>query len=105
LPFNELKIPTEFVRGLADDRRKYAVVAAALFMAQKMALDVVVEGVETIDDYQALSMLGHPVIQGYFIARPMAEVELLRWMDDLERHPEQVLPAQAFTPGRAPANK
>lgn len=104
LPFSELKIPTEFVRGLADDRRKYAVVAAALFMAQKMALDVVVEGVETIDDYQALSMLGHPVIQGYFIAKPMAQDHLLRWMEDLETNPGRVLPVEAFTPDRAPVS-
>jgi EAL domain-containing protein (putative c-di-GMP-specific phosphodiesterase class I)/CheY-like chemotaxis protein len=105
LPFNELKIPAEFVRGLADDRRKSAVVAGAMFIANKMDLDVVVEGVETFDDYEALSMLGEPAIQGYFIARPMGENELSPWLDELERHPEQILPPEAFRPARAPGGR
>lgn len=81
MPFNELKIPAEFVRGMADDRRKSAVVAGAMYMAQKMALDVVVEGVETVDDFDALLGLGRPTIQGYFIARPMSEAQLLLWIE------------------------
>lgn len=105
LPFSELKIPAEFVRGLADDRRKAAIVGGALFMAQKMALDVVVEGVETADDYEALLMLGHPVIQGYFIARPMPEADFLNWLQVLERNPERVLPFDTVRPDRAPARK
>jgi EAL domain-containing protein (putative c-di-GMP-specific phosphodiesterase class I) len=81
LPFSELKIPAEFVRGMADDRRKSAIVAGAMFMARKMDLQVVVEGVETEEDYRALHNLGQPSIQGYFIARPMAEAALLEWID------------------------
>lgn len=80
LPFSELKIPSEFVRGMAEDGRKSAVVAGALIMARRMAMNVVVEGVETADDYQALQALGKPAVQGYFIARPMSETALLSWM-------------------------
>ncbi|MFH7456728.1 EAL domain-containing protein, partial [Pseudomonas syringae group genomosp. 7] len=35
LPFSEFKIPTEFVRGMADYARKSAVVAGAMLMAQR----------------------------------------------------------------------
>lgn len=105
LPFSELKIPAEFVRGMADDRRKSAVVGGALFMAQKMALNVVIEGVETREDYEAVSMLGSPAIQGYFIARPMSEADLLNWLDELEHHPERVLGFRAVKPDRAPAGR
>ncbi|MEB0147875.1 EAL domain-containing response regulator [Pseudomonas sp. CCC2.2] len=80
LPFSELKIPSEFVRGMAEDARKSAVVAGALTMARQMAMNVVVEGVETADDYRALQALGKPAVQGYFIARPMSEAALLSWM-------------------------
>jgi EAL domain-containing protein (putative c-di-GMP-specific phosphodiesterase class I)/ActR/RegA family two-component response regulator len=81
MPFNELKIPAEFVRGMADDRRKSAVVEGAMFMARKMDLDVVVEGVESEEDFLALQSLGQPSVQGYFIARPMAEAALLSWVE------------------------
>ncbi|WP_095144238.1 EAL domain-containing protein [Pseudomonas sp. Irchel s3b6] len=82
LPFSELKIPAEFVRGIGDNGRKASVVAGALFMAQKMALSVVVEGVETACDYRALQELGGLTVQGYFIARPMSEVDLLCWIEE-----------------------
>ncbi|MGN2435502.1 EAL domain-containing response regulator [Pseudomonas syringae] len=80
LPFSELKIPTEFVRGMADDVRKSAVVAGAMLMAQRLSMSVVVEGVETIDDFHSLLALGNPAVQGYFIARPMAASDFLRWV-------------------------
>lgn len=81
LPFSELKLPSEFVRGMAHDGRKAAVVAGALMMARRMSLNVVVEGVETADDLLALKDLGQPVMQGYFIARPMPGAELQQWVD------------------------
>lgn len=90
MPFSELKIPAEFVRGMADDRRKSAVVAGAMYMAQKMALDVVIEGVETAEDYEALLQLGKPAIQGYFIAKPMGESELRRWIEEYRRQPPAI---------------
>ena len=81
LPFSELKLPSEFVRGMAHDGRKAAVVAGALIMARRMSLNVVVEGVETADDLLAIKELGQPVMQGYLIARPMPGSELLTWID------------------------
>jgi len=80
LPFSELKIPAEFVRGMSSDGRKSAVVVGALIMARRMGMNVVVEGVETVCDYQALQVLGRPVVQGYYIARPMSEAALRTWM-------------------------
>ncbi|WP_192872809.1 EAL domain-containing protein [Pseudomonas congelans] len=80
LPFSELKIPTEFVRGMADDARKSAVVAGALLMAQRLSMSVVVEGVETIGDVHSLLALGDPAIQGYFIARPMPASAFMHWV-------------------------
>ncbi|EIK97757.1 response regulator/EAL domain protein [Pseudomonas sp. M47T1] len=80
LPFSELKIPSLFVRGMAEDGRKAAVVAGALIMALRMGLDVVVEGVETASDFQALKALGQPALQGYYVARPMSALALRDWM-------------------------
>ncbi|MOA29726.1 putative cyclic-di-GMP phosphodiesterase AdrB [compost metagenome] len=73
------------MRGIGDDGRKASVVAGALIMAQRMALNVVVEGVETACDYRAVQALGEPIVQGYFIARPMSEVDLLCWIEGRAR--------------------
>lgn len=80
LPFCELKIPAEFVRGMGEDPRQSAVVAGALFMARRLSMEVVVEGVESLDDFHSLLELGALAVQGYFIARPMSPHELLAWM-------------------------
>jgi EAL domain-containing protein (putative c-di-GMP-specific phosphodiesterase class I)/ActR/RegA family two-component response regulator len=82
LPFSELKIPAEFVRGMADDERKCAAVSGAMLIARRMALDVVVEGVETLDDFHSLLCLGDSAVQGYFIARPMGTTDLFVWIAD-----------------------
>ncbi|MDD0976977.1 EAL domain-containing protein [Pseudomonas fontis] len=85
LPFSELKLPSEFVRGMGQDGRKAAVVAGAMITARRLDLKVVVEGVETQEDLQALKDLGRPVMQGYFIARPMPESDLRRWVVEREQ--------------------
>jgi EAL domain-containing protein (putative c-di-GMP-specific phosphodiesterase class I)/DNA-binding NarL/FixJ family response regulator len=97
LPFSELKIPAEFVRGMAEDGRKAAVVEGACMMARRMEMNVVVEGVETVGDYEAVSALGQPAVQGYFIAKPMSEAELLSWIAEHSK--------ADFTSARVPASK
>lgn len=97
LPFCELKIPTEFVRGMGDDPRKSAVVAGAMFIARRLALDVVIEGVETLDDFHSLMALGASAVQGYFVARPMPEADLLRWLA------ERKVPISSVTTARTVA--
>ncbi|WP_455922380.1 EAL domain-containing response regulator [Pseudomonas putida] len=80
LPFSELKISSRFVRGMAEDGRKAAVVAGALIMARRMGLSVVVEGVESAGDVHALQALGQPALQGCYVAAPMPVAALRDWM-------------------------
>lgn len=89
LPFSELKIPAEFIRGMAQDSRKSAVVAGAMLIARRMSLDVVVEGVETLDDYYSVMELGNASLQGYFIARPLQANHVLPWIAAHERRQAQ----------------
>ncbi|MDR0279888.1 MAG: EAL domain-containing response regulator [Paucimonas sp.] len=87
LPLSELKLSSEFVRGMAEDGTKAAVVAAALILARRADLGVLVEHVDTHGDWQAAHGLGRPLMQGRFIARPMSGGELLQWID--AREPEK----------------
>ena len=81
LPLSELKLPADLLRGLAADGKKSGAVATALILARRLALDVVVQGVETFNDWRALNHVGKPRVQGGFVARPMGEDELLKWMN------------------------
>ncbi|MFD2642923.1 EAL domain-containing response regulator [Pseudomonas japonica] len=80
LPLNELKLAAEFVRAMAEDGTRAAVVAAALILARRCELDVVVNDVDTLSDWQAVQGLGRPLVQGNFLARPMSGGELLKWI-------------------------
>ncbi|WP_122318775.1 EAL domain-containing protein [Pseudomonas cichorii] len=103
LPFSELKIPTEFVRGMADDPRKSAVVAGAMFMARRLSMDIVVEGVENIDDFHSLLVLETPAIQGYFVSRPLSATDLACWLRERKKYnPYQ---QRKLRTGHAPAGK
>jgi len=81
LPFTELKIASPFVVGMAADSRKSAIVAGALRMARGMNLQVVLGGIESESDYQAVMALGDSLLQGDFVAVSMSRAELLSWLE------------------------
>lgn len=74
LPVDCLKIDRAFVMGLgggstedADDR---AIVGAVVSMGHALGLTVTAEGVETVEQLDALAELGCDVAQGFYFARP-----------------------------------
>ena len=76
IPFTELKIDQDFVSGASAEPRKRAVVEASLDLARKLRLEVVAEGVETVEDWQMLAEMGCGMAQGYLIAGPVPGDEL-----------------------------
>lgn len=84
LPLSELKLPGEFVCGMTEDGKKAAIVASALILARRGELDVVVEDVDTLADWQAVQGLGRVRVQGGFVAWPMSGGELLKWISARE---------------------
>ena len=76
IPFTELKIDQGFVVGAHSQPRKRAVVEASLDLARKLGLEVVAEGVASIEDWQMLAELGCGMAQGHLIAPPVPPEEL-----------------------------
>jgi EAL domain-containing protein (putative c-di-GMP-specific phosphodiesterase class I)/FixJ family two-component response regulator len=76
IPFTELKIDQGFVSGAQSQPRKRAVIEASLDLARKLQLDVVAEGVETVEQWQMLADLGCGMAQGHLIAEPVPGDEL-----------------------------
>lgn len=80
LPFNEIKLDGEFVRGLLHEPRCRAVIGSTLALGKTLGMSVVVEGIETLEQHRALLDLGCSQGQGYWYARPMKGVDLLHWL-------------------------
>ncbi len=82
MPLNELKIDQTFVRKLTtivDDQR---IVRSMIDLAHNFELHVVAEGVEDKPTMDMLQTMGCDVIQGYYLAKPMPEVDFVKWCED-----------------------
>lgn len=78
-PLSKLKIDRTFVHDVTRDSNDAAIVAAIIAMAQALNLDVIAEGVETIEDLGFLRHLGCGLIQGYLVSKPLPAEEMSRF--------------------------
>ncbi len=87
LPVDFVKLDRAFVQDLESDPVDVAIVSAVMELARAVGMTVVAEGVETAGQLARLSMMGCPLVQGYYLARPMkndAFTGLLRHQSDQE---------------------
>ncbi len=80
LQVDRVKIDRDFVQGILRQPRDRLIVASVIQLAHDLGLDVVAEGVEDTDVWDALGELGCDVAQGFGIAMPMAYPELRGWL-------------------------
>lgn len=71
LPFTTLKIDRTFVRDITIDEDDAALVETILSMASIFKLDVIAEGVETIEQFEFLASHGCQYFQGYLCSKPV----------------------------------
>lgn len=82
LPFDELKIDYSFTHNAWQDTRLRAIFSANLNLARQLDMQVVVEGIEDIHDWEFVRSAGCDTAQGYFIARPMPESNIPEWIEE-----------------------
>src|SRR2546421_1519160 len=70
-PLDTLKIDRSFVSGMGDDGEGMEVARTLLPMANNLRLDVVAEGVETIQQVDLLKKLQCKYGQGYYFSKPL----------------------------------
>lgn len=80
-PFSEIKLDGEFVRSAVHDVRAKAVLKAMIALGNTLNISVILEGIETEDQRQALIDMGGITGQGYLCARPMSAGGLQQWFD------------------------
>ncbi|MDJ1175989.1 putative bifunctional diguanylate cyclase/phosphodiesterase [Roseofilum capinflatum] len=75
------------VNGLKIDRfflkeQQWNLIKAILLIASDVGLEVIAEGVETIEDFEKLKELGCQYFQGYFFSKPIDEHLAIAWMNN-----------------------
>ncbi|HYB30106.1 MAG TPA: EAL domain-containing protein [Solirubrobacteraceae bacterium] len=91
LPLDVLKVDRSFVDGLGSEPRDTAITETIIAMSRALSLDVVAEGVETLDHVRELSRLGCGLAQGFHFSRAVPAHEITHalehgpvWLPSLE---------------------
>jgi diguanylate cyclase (GGDEF)-like protein/PAS domain S-box-containing protein len=95
LPVDKIKLDQFFVRTLEENPHDIHFVQSILELAEQKKVNLVVEGVETEDILDALSVMDVHQLQGYAIAMPMPQDKLKDFLLhkplDHRRHPMSFL--------------
>lgn len=79
---HRLKIDRSFVSRVDRDEDQHRMLAAILGMADRLGLETLAEGVESVGEHALLCQLGCDHVQGFGIARPMPSDQLIDWSKD-----------------------
>ena len=81
LEVDTLKVDQSFIHGLAHGGADETLVRSIVFLADRLGLDLIAEGVETRRQADELRAMGCRRAQGFFFARPLPAGELERVLD------------------------
>ena len=81
LPFSELKIDQQYLPKQQITEAQRALLESTISMARRLGMKVVVEGVESFQQWELVQHLGCELAQGYFIAAPMPFAQVPAWID------------------------
>ncbi|MHC8356760.1 putative bifunctional diguanylate cyclase/phosphodiesterase [Pseudomonas sp. LB3P81] len=80
LPIALLKVDKSFVGGMEGREENRKLVHAMINLAHNLNLEVVAEGVETLEQMELLRGFGCDQVQGYLISKPLPLVELVEYL-------------------------
>lgn len=82
LPVDELKIDKSFIMKLDSSESDQIIVSSTITLGHRLGLSVVAEGLENNRSLDLLKEMQCDHIQGYFLARPMANDAFIEWLND-----------------------
>ena len=75
-PFGAVKIDRSFVRDITSDPEDADIVRVIISMAGHLNLEVIAEGVETLQQLNLLNSMNCHNVQGYYLSKPLAETDI-----------------------------
>lgn len=81
-PVNKLKLDRSFVMDIPEDTNDAAISSAVIRMAHSLGMEVIAEGVETIEQVAFLLEEECTIMQGYHFSKPLAAKDYIRFLQD-----------------------
>jgi diguanylate cyclase (GGDEF)-like protein len=72
-PFSKIKVDRSFVSGINQGKKSDAIIRAVSGMGATLGMEIVAEGLETIEQVRAVSEAGCTLGQGYYFSRPVPD--------------------------------
>jgi len=80
LPATEIKIDKSFVLNMTHDESDAVIVHSTIGLAHNMGYRVVAEGVESLEIFELLQVLGCDVVQGYYLSEALPAAQVQAWV-------------------------
>jgi EAL domain-containing protein (putative c-di-GMP-specific phosphodiesterase class I) len=86
-PFQEVKIDKEIVWAYFENETARIVLENEIRTLKELGRKIVVEGIESREQSDAMERLGVDFIQGYYYGKPLPEAECLRYIRNFDTEP------------------
>lgn len=86
LPLTTLKIDRAFAGDAHSNSVSRGIVRMLLTLGNELGVDIIAEGVETLDDVETLTRLGCRYAQGYYFHKPMPEQDIIKLISGASKH-------------------
>ena len=88
-PISRLKTDQSFVKDLIDNSSDQAIVNSVIGLGKNLSLEIIAEGIETVEQYDYLKEEGCEQGQGFLMSKPLNKAELVSFLDSaIFPHPE-----------------
>lgn len=81
-PVHKLKLDRSFVMDIPEDSNDAAISAAVIRMSHSLGMEVIAEGVETLEQVAFLLEEGCTIMQGYYFSKPLSADDYLLYLRD-----------------------
>ena len=71
LPIDNIKIDKSIIKNIHKDNKSLQIVKSIILMSKSLDINIIAEGVETIDQLEILQELDCDFIQGFYISEPL----------------------------------
>ncbi|MDJ0692305.1 MAG: EAL domain-containing protein [Xenococcaceae cyanobacterium MO_188.B32] len=85
-PMDTLKVDRSFVSNLSKSTKNKEIVSSIVMLAHKLGMDVIAEGIETVEEKEMLQIFNCEYGQGYLFSKPIPTAAISQLLQELSQH-------------------